>query len=54
MPLNTAYKIFRLDKKGQLTNIKPGDEMVFNYLGDDLINIKINKIWVKIKNISII
>ena len=43
VPLNTAYKIFRLDKKGQLTNIKPGDEMVFNYLGDDLINIKINK-----------
>ena len=43
VPLNTAYKIFRIDKKGQLTNIKPGDEMVFNYLGDDLINIKINK-----------
>ena len=43
VPLNTAYKIFRLDKKGQLTNIKPGDDMVFNYLGDDLINIKINK-----------
>ena len=43
VPLNTAYKIFRLDKKGQLTNIKPGDEMVFNYLGDDLINIKIKK-----------
>ena len=43
VPLNTAYKIFRLDKKGQLTNIKPGDEMVFNYLCDDLINIKINK-----------
>ena len=43
VPLNTAYKIFRLDKKGQLTNIKPGDEMVFNYLGDDLISIKINK-----------
>ena len=43
VPLNTAYRIFRLDKKNLLTNIKPGDRMRFTYLGDKIISIEISK-----------
>ncbi len=41
LPLNTAYKIFRLDKNNLLSKIKPGDEMKFSYLGDDITSIEI-------------
>ncbi|MDA9033566.1 peptidoglycan DD-metalloendopeptidase family protein [Gammaproteobacteria bacterium] len=43
LPLNTAYKIFRLDKNNLLSKIKPGDEMKFSYLGDDITSIEITK-----------
>ena len=45
VPLNTAYQIFDLDKSELLSNIIPGDIMVFNYIGDDLFNmsLKISK-----------
>jgi murein DD-endopeptidase MepM/ murein hydrolase activator NlpD len=43
LPLNTAYKIFRLDKNNLLSKIKPGDEMKFIYLGDDITSIEITK-----------
>ena len=43
MPLNTAYKIFRLDRNNLLSKIKPGDEMRFTYLGDDIRSIEIAK-----------
>ena len=34
VPLNTAYRIFRLDKKNLLSKIRPGDKMRFTYLGE--------------------
>ena len=43
VPLNTAYQIFDLDKSELLSNIIPGDIMVFNYIGDDLFSIEIMK-----------
>ena len=43
MPLNTAYKIFRLDKNNLLSKIKPGDEMKFTYLGEHIKSIEIAK-----------
>ena len=43
LPLNTAYKIFRLDKNNLLSKIKPGDEMKFTYLGEDITSIEITK-----------
>ena len=43
IPLNTAYQIFDLDKSELLSNIIPGDIMVFNYIGDDLFSIEIMK-----------
>ena len=43
LPLNTAYKIYRLDKNNLLSKIKPGDEMKFIYLGDDITSIEITK-----------
>ena len=43
VPLNTAYQIFDLDKNELLSNIIPGDIMVFNYIGDDLFSIEIMK-----------
>ena len=43
VPLNTAYKIFRLDSKNTVANIKPGEKMLFEYSGDDLIRIEIMK-----------
>ena len=43
VPLNTAYRIFRLDEKNLLSKIKPGDKMKFSYLGDEITNIEIGK-----------
>ena len=43
VPLNTAYRIFRLDNKKLLSKIRPGDEMRFTYLGDEITNIEIGK-----------
>jgi len=55
VPLNTAYQIFDLDKSELLSNIIPGDIMVFNYIGDDLFSIEIikdqiNSIIIKTEN----
>ena len=43
VPLNTAYKIFRLDSKNTVTNIKPGEKMRFEYSGETLTSIEIIK-----------
>jgi murein DD-endopeptidase MepM/ murein hydrolase activator NlpD len=43
VPLNTAYKIFRLDNQNLLSNIKPGDKMRFNFMGGNLSSIEIMK-----------
>ena len=43
VPLNTAYRIFRLDNKKLLSKIKPGDEMRFTYLGKEITYIEIGK-----------
>ena len=43
LPLNTAYKIFRLDKNNLLSKIKPGDEMKFTYFGNNITSIEITK-----------
>jgi murein DD-endopeptidase MepM/ murein hydrolase activator NlpD len=43
VPLNTAYRIFRLDEKKLLSKIRPGDKMRFAYLGENIINIEIDK-----------
>ena len=43
LPLNTAYKIFRLDKNNLLSKIKPGDEMTFTYFGNNITSIEITK-----------
>ena len=43
VPLNTAYRIFRLDKENLLSQIKPGDSMKFSYLGEDITSIEIFK-----------
>ena len=43
LPLNTAYRIFRLDKKKLLSNIRPGDKMRFTYLGEEITSIEIGK-----------
>ena len=43
VPLNTAYRIFRLDKNNLLSKIKPGDEMKFTYLGENITGIEIIK-----------
>ena len=43
VPLNTAYKIFRLDTQNLLSNIKPGDRMRFNFMGGNLSSIEIMK-----------
>ena len=55
LPLNTAYKIFRLDKNNLLSKIKPGDEMKFTYFGNNIkritfANIK-DKIYIPPKNV---
>ena len=43
VPLNTAYRIFRLDNKKLLSKIKPGDKMRFTYLGSEITKIEIGK-----------
>jgi murein DD-endopeptidase MepM/ murein hydrolase activator NlpD len=43
LPLNTAYRIFRLDNKNLLSKIRPGDIMRFTYLGNEITNIEIGK-----------
>ena len=43
VPLNTVYRIFRLDEKKLLSKISPGDKMRFVYLGENIINIEIDK-----------
>ena len=43
VPLNTAYRFFRLDKNNLLSKIKLGDEMKFIYLGEDIKGIEIIK-----------
>lgn len=43
VPLNTAYRIFRLDSKKLLSKIKPGDKMRFTYLGSEITKIEIGK-----------
>lgn len=43
VPLNTAYRIFRLDEKKLLSKIRPGDKMRFTYLDENIISIEIRK-----------
>ena len=43
VPLNTAYRIFRLDEKKLLSKITPGDKMRFTYLGEKITSIEIGK-----------
>jgi murein DD-endopeptidase MepM/ murein hydrolase activator NlpD len=43
VPLNTAYRIFRLDEENLLSQIRPGDRMKFTYLGKKIKNIEISK-----------
>ncbi len=43
VPLNTAYRIFRLDEKKLLSKIRPGDKMIFTYLGEEITSIEIGK-----------
>ena len=43
VPLNTAYRIFRLDEKKLLSKIRPGDKMRFTYLGEEITSIEIGK-----------
>ena len=43
VPLNTAYRIFRLDEKKLLSKIRPGDKMKFTYLGEEITSIEIGK-----------
>jgi|TARA_B100000780_G_scaffold181310_1_gene127197 murein DD-endopeptidase MepM/ murein hydrolase activator NlpD len=55
VPLNTAYKIFRLDSQDLLTKIRPGDEMRFSYKGEKLTSIevikdKLNSLLITISN----
>lgn len=55
VPLNTAYKIFRLDSQNLLSNIRPGDQMQFSYFGDQLRSIeimkdKINSLLINVEN----
>ena len=43
VPLNTVYRIFRLDEKKLLSKIRPGDKMRFTYLDENIISIEIGK-----------
>jgi murein DD-endopeptidase MepM/ murein hydrolase activator NlpD len=43
VPLNTAYRIFRLDEKKLLSKIMPGDKMRFTFLGEKITTIEISK-----------
>ena len=43
VPLNTVYKILKLDRSNELKNIKPGDEIKFSFLDDEINKIEIKK-----------
>ena len=43
MPLNTVYKILKLDRSNELRNIRPGDEIKFSFLNDEINRIEIKK-----------
>ena len=43
IPLNTVYQILKLDRANDLKNIKPGDEIKFSYMNDELNKIEIKK-----------
>ena len=53
VPLNTAYKIFRLDSKNIIANIKPGEKMLFEYSGEELTRIEIMKDQINSISISL-
>ena len=53
VPLNTAYKIFRLDSKNIIANIKPGEKMLFEYSGEELSGIEIMKDQINSISISL-
>ena len=43
VPLNTVYKILKLDRSNELRNIRPGDEIKFSFLNDEINRIEIKK-----------
>ena len=43
VPLNTQYKIYSLKEANLVTNIRPGNRIIFTYLGNKLTNIAIVK-----------
>ncbi|MDA9212085.1 peptidoglycan DD-metalloendopeptidase family protein [Gammaproteobacteria bacterium] len=43
VPLNTQYKIYSLKEANLVTNIRPGNRIIFTYLGNELTNISIVK-----------
>lgn len=43
VPLNTQYKIYSLKEADLVTNIRPGNRIIFTYLGNELTNIAIVK-----------
>ena len=43
VPLNTVYKILKLDRSNELRNIRPGDEIRFSFLNDEINRIEIKK-----------
>ena len=53
VPLNTSYKIFRLDSKNIIANIKPGEKMLFEYSGEELTRIEIMKDQINSISISL-
>ncbi len=53
VPLNTAYKIFRLDSKNIIANIKPGEKLLFEYSGEELTRIEIMKDQINSISISL-
>ena len=51
VPLNTVYKILKLDRSNELRNIRPGDEIKFSFLNDEINRIEI-KIWSQLNQIA--
>ena len=43
VPLNTVYKILKQDANNDLKDIKPGDEIRFSFLNDEINRIEIKK-----------
>ena len=43
VPLNTQYKIYSLEDANLVTNIRPGNKIIFSYFGEKLTNIGIVK-----------